>query len=156
MAFRHLDQYHGFEYQAWLPSSFDRSKSRRWRQEGTWRAFRKRSPAKLALTSSSTCSTPPGGQLQRRYGGPETYIVTCAHCGRASSPVSSLLRLPPELRNHIYSYLFQSAKTYRSGFIMHRILMDDLSLNQTCKQLRSETAALFSTYQTLQVHLLDY
>ena len=70
-----------------------------------------------------------------------------------NSSASPLLKLPPELRNHIYSYVFQSAICYNSPDGRRRcMVVDNLSLNQTCRQIHSETAGLLNKFTVLRLH----
>jgi hypothetical protein len=63
---------------------------------------------------------------------------------------SPLAILAPELRNHIYAFVFDSeyAITLQSNGTQH-------ALTKTCRQLRRETLELYYTLSTLNAHLDD-
>jgi hypothetical protein len=54
----------------------------------------------------------------------------------ATALLGSLGRLPPELRNMVYEYVFDSVD-------LHRLEGCDHPLSRTCYQLRNETMRLF-------------
>jgi len=62
----------------------------------------------------------------------------------------TFLNVPVELRNQIYSHLFESATVYiRKGVV--RIILDDVSLTQTCRQICAETTGYKDGYSILRL-----
>ena len=63
---------------------------------------------------------------------------------------SILARLSPEIRNTIYEFTFTSeyAVTLRDNAVLH-------PLTSTCRQLRSETLAMYLALTTFNAHLDD-
>ena len=64
----------------------------------------------------------------------------------------SLLNIPPELRNQIYTYLFDSRDCIVLSPLTHTNI-PGLVLLRTCKQLHDETASFFYTVNSFQCYI---
>jgi hypothetical protein len=67
---------------------------------------------------------------------------------------SPFLKLPPELRNKIYAYAFESATARYSSlyecYYISKVIEDAGSLLQTCRQMRYEAKAFVDTFSVIR------
>jgi len=78
-----------------------------------------------------------------------TQAVLTKDSTEANQANSTLLRLPPELRNRVYQYAFYGYfKVYHKEYLTHRCRQSSKALNGTCLQIRSEATPLLYSIST--------